>query len=257
MAKGAKKTAVKPPSKMLLDMVSKQTYEYLRIMGMDEYGIEKWQRSRIMQSLAMIPLGGVMFLITNSSRIAVVVAFLSIVWYVMTDKDVETKYRNYRFDRALAFSKFTRLIVPYLKVDANGGTESKMFNSLNSILNRLDDPEDRKILAVLLNEIAEDPNDKRPYQRYAEKMGGIGDDFALTFMETLYDIRQGATNLSIIDNLAQDSSRRIQELTNDIVARKERKLYNFLTYLIITLLLPVLGIMGAFVFDSLQFFQGF
>lgn len=239
---------------ILKDLVSKSTVEFLHKMQYDDVFIEKWQKQRMMRAGLFFIAAIFVQLAMNKLPVTLGVAAMGIFLYVYADKGVSNAYMLYRFKRNLAFAKFTRLVVPYLRADG-GGTESKVYTTLSSVVRRLDDPQDQQLLSQLLSEISDDPEDKKPYQRYAERMGG--DDFALTFMETLYDIRQGATNLDIIENLARDSSKRVQKLTGDIVKLKERKLYNFLTMVIMSLIIPILGIVVSIIIDGLSiFWQG-
>lgn len=236
------------------DLVSKSTVDFLHKMQYDDAFIEKWQRSRMLRAGLFVFAAIVVHIALGKLPVTLGILAMGIMLYVYADKGVSNAYVLYRFQRNLAFAKFTRLVVPYLRADG-GGTESKVYTTLSSVVRRLDDPQDQQLLSQLLSEISEDPEDKKPYQRYAERMGG--DDFALTFMETIYDIRQGATNLDIIENLARDSSKRVQKLTGDIVKLKERKLYNFLTMVIMSLIIPILGIVVSIIIDGLSvFWQG-
>lgn len=247
-SKQAKKVS-KDKKDFYLDLVSNTTYDCLKGMQYDDAFITKWQKQRMIRSLLFV-FGGVLFyLLFRSAFLGGAVFSFGILLYVSSDRNVLATYERYRFNRALAFAKFTRLVFPYLKSDSNNGSESKIFTTLSSIVRRLDDPEDQRLLSQLLLDITENPNDKEPYTRYAEKVAGT--DFARTFMETLYDIRQGGTNLSVIENLSRDSSDQIQRLTMDIIKAKERKLYNFLTMVMLAMVIPIIGTVGSMIFDSL------
>lgn len=227
----------------LLSTVDTASYDTLVAMNYSDFGIELWQKKRL-TSVAVLSIIGIM------ASIALQKWFIALggvaaggALYAMEGSSLKSKYQGYKFERALQFAKFTSLVYPYLLSDSAGGTESRVYTSLSSVMARLDSEHDKKLLATLLNEMVQEPESKAPFMRYADKVAGS--DFAMTFMETLYDIRMGSTNLDIIRRMGKESRRQIQSLSEDIMGMKLKKFMMYPTKVTMTAIIIILGCMVA------------
>lgn len=239
---------VDKPSNFYMNLLSDDAYEKMKEMNTSDGFILKWQQQRVLYSAI---LGIVVVIIGFSIKMPLISLFgplLAFVWFFMKGKSIDQNYMVYKFNRALEFAKFTRLVVPYLRSDSNGGSESRVYTTLSAVVGRLDTKEDRQLLATLLYEMTQRPGDKQPYVDYAMKVGGT--DFAITFMETIYDIRQGSANLNIVERLSRESNEQVQGLMRDIVQMKTKKLLMIATKATMPVMIIILGSIVAIAVHS-------
>jgi len=239
---------VNKPSNFYMNLLSDDAYEKMKEMNTSDGFILKWQKQRVLYSAI---LGIVVVIIGFSIKMPLISLFgplLMFVWFYMKGKSIDQNYMVYKFNRALEFAKFTRLVVPYLRSDSNGGSESRVYTTLSAVVGRLDTKEDRQLLATLLYEMTQRPSDKQPYVDYAMKVGGT--DFAITFMETIYDIRQGSANLNIVERLSRESNEQVQGLMKDIVRMKNKKLLMIATKATMPVMIIILGSIVAIAVQS-------
>lgn len=236
-----------------LDLLSNDIYKMLIDMNYSDAVIEKWQKSRVLKSVMLGVIGLAAGIVMGQPMIMGGGPALAFALYFMEGSKIKTSYRNYKFYRALQFAKFTRLVVPYLRSDSAGGTESRVHSTLAAVMERLDSDEDKQLLATLLNEIAQMPDDKQPYINYAQKVAN--NDFALTFMETLFDIRQGSASLAIIERMSRESNEQIQNLTEDIIQLKSKKFLMFPTKVAMTSIIIIIGCTVAILMQNIQGFS--
>lgn len=235
-----------------LDLLSNDIYKMLIDMNYSDAVIEKWQKSRVIKCVMLGIIGLAAGFVMQQPMVMGAGPALALALYFMEGSKIKTNYRNYKFYRALQFAKFTRLVVPYLRSDSMGGTESRVHTTLSSVMERLDSEEDKQLLATLLNEIAQMPDDKQPYVNYAEKVAN--NDFSLTFMETLFDIRQGSASLDIIERMSRESNEQIQNLTEDIIQLKSKKFLMFPTKVAMTSIIIIIGCTVAILMQNIQGF---
>lgn len=239
---------VNKPSNFYMNLLSDDAYEKMKEMNTSDGFILKWQQQRVLYSAI---LGIVVVIIGFYIKMPMISLFgplLAFVWFFMKGKSIDQNYMVYKFNRALEFAKFTRLVVPYLRSDSNGGSESRVYTTLSAVVGRLDTKEDRQLLATLLYEMTQRPGDKQPYVDYAMKVGGT--DFAITFMETIYDIRQGSANLNIVERLSRESNEQVQGLMKDIVRMKNKKLLMIATKATMPVMIIILGSIVAIAVQS-------
>lgn len=239
---------VNKPSGFYMNFLSDDAYEKMKEMNTSDGFILKWQKQRVLYSALM---GVFVILIGFYIKMPLIALFgplLAFVWFYMKGKSIDQNYMVYKFNRALEFAKFTRLVVPYLRSDSNGGSESRVYTTLSAVVGRLDTKEDRQLLATLLYEMTQRPEDKQPYVDYAMKVGGT--DFAITFMETIYDIRQGSANLNIVERLSRESNEQVQGLMKEIVRMKNKKLLMIATKATMPVMIIILGSIVAIAVHS-------
>ncbi len=226
-----------------IDMLGPDAYEKMQEMNTPEAYIVEWQKSRIIFSIAIAIIASVIAFVIKMPALIVLGVVMGGIWYITRGRLIDSNYTIYKFNRALEFAKFTRLVVPYLRSDSNGGAESRVYTTLSAVVSRLDTKEDRSLLATLLFEMTQDPQNKQPYVDYAMKVGGT--DFAITFMETLYDVRQGSANLDIVERLSRESNEQVQSLMDDIVKLKSDKLQMIATKATMPVMIMIFGTIVA------------
>lgn len=239
---------VNKPSGFYMNFLSDDAYEKMKEMNTSDAFILKWQKQRVLYSILMGVFVVLIGFYIKMPMIALFGPLLAFVWFFMKGKSIDQNYMVYKFNRALEFAKFTRLVVPYLRSDSNGGSESRVYTTLSAVVGRLDTKEDRQLLATLLYEMTQRPEDKQPYVDYAMKVGGT--DFAITFMETIYDIRQGSANLNIVERLSRESNEQVQGLMKDIVRMKNKKLLMIATKATMPVMIIILGSIVAIAVQS-------
>ena len=219
--------------------IEKDIYTKMKAMNTSDSFIEKWQFSRFLTS-AVILLFTLIAIAVFKMKPTMFAAgvVISIVFYAIKGHSVKGYYTRYKFNRNLEFSKFARLVVPYLR-QAKGGVS--MYHIFGQMVNRLENPIDRHLLQRLMIQITDRPNDIEPYIEFAENMSGT--DFSVTFMSLLYDISQGATDDNIVDNLGKEVSSQLMDVIKDIVEFKERKFSNFPTAIVAPNMILIIGYM--------------
>ncbi|ODJ62662.1 hypothetical protein BFR35_10370 [Brochothrix thermosphacta] len=215
--------------------VGDKFHSMLLEMGNSNIAILRWQKSRILKSvvagLLFLALG--YFFYTKLMLLAIVVPFLM---YFMQGRSITSVYSQYKFQRHLQFAKFTRLLVPYLKQTSAG---VNLYSVFNKIVPRLEHEADKTLLLTLMKEMSDKPNSIVPFTEYAEKTSGS--DMSILFMSTIYDLRQGTSDLSVITELGQIASEELMQSIDQIIAYKSRRFLLFPTKITMTTFLIVVG----------------
>ena len=220
-------------------LVEKSTYEKMKTMNTSETFIKKWQRKRVFLSVGVVLLSLFMVIAFKTNPRVVPAAFLvGLIIYFLKKLSVNRYYTAYKFNRNLEFSKFARLVVPYLRQAQKGASIYYIFSQMSG---RLENPLDRQLLQKLMLEITDHPNDIKPYIDFAEKMSGT--DFSITFMTLIYDIAQGATDDSIVDELGKEVSAQLMDVIRDIVEFKQKRFNLFPSAIVAPNMILILGYM--------------
>ena len=220
-------------------LVEKSTYEKMKTMNTSETFIKKWQRKRVFFSVGVVLLSLFMVIAFKTDPRVVPAAFLvGLIIYFLKKLSVNRYYTAYKFNRNLEFSKFARLVVPYLRQAQKGAGIYYIFSQMSG---RLENPLDRQLLQKLMLEITDHPNDIKPYIDFAEKMSGT--DFSITFMTLIYDIAQGATDDSIVDELGKEVSAQLMDVIRDIVEFKQKRFNLFPSAIVAPNMILILGYM--------------
>ena len=215
--------------------VGDKFHSMLLEMGNSNIAILRWQKSRILKSvvagLLFLALG--YFFYTKLMLLAIVVPFLM---YFMQGRSITSGYSRYKFQRHLQFAKFTRLLVPYLKQTSAG---VNLYSVFNKIVPRLEHEADKTLLLTLMKEMSDKPNSIVPFTEYAEKTSGS--DMSILFMSTIYDLRQGTSDLSVITELGQIASEELMQSIDQIIEYKSRRFLLFPTKITMSTFLIVIG----------------
>lgn len=248
--KSSKKARViKQENKSLwLKLLGENYYEKLREMNNSNISIIKWQKQRFAKSWIFVGVGLVMYLLLGkewyylAGGVATAIGF-----YVMQAKSINNIYNQFRFERHLQFSKFTRLLIPYLKQKKDGGN---LYGVFAKIVKRLDYDTDKQLLMKLMQDMTDRPNDIQPFIEYAEQTSGT--DMSVLFMQTVYDIRQGSADLDVIEELDRLASEELMAGIDSIIDFKSRKFVFYPTKIAMTSFILVVGFAVGVLFLNLK-----
>lgn len=222
-------------NKLIRTIAEKDLYPMLKEMGNSQKRIDQFQRKRLFQSIFV---GIVFFLfgLTLSRWFYLGVIFLPIVVYKMKYKNINSKYTTWKFQRHLQFSKFTRLLIPYLK-QTKGSTS--LYTIFNKILQRLENKEDRDLLYTLMTEMTNKPEDIQPFIDYANRTSGT--DMSVLFMSTIFDFQQSSSDTSVIDELGKIASEELIHGIDEIINFKLKRFVFFPTKIVMSSFIIVIG----------------
>ena len=236
------KSGVKNSEKksFLIMSVEKSSYEKMKLMNTSDKFIKNWQLQRILLSLIISVMVSflIVFVFKQKLLFSIGGPVVGIIFYILKFVDVNSKYKVYKFNRNLEFSKFARLIVPYLRQAKNG---TGIYQIFSQMVNRMENPIDRQLMQRLMLQITDHPSELWPYIEFANKMSGT--DFSITFMTLIYDISQGATDDNIIDDLGKEVSQQLMDIIRDIIEFKQKKFMSFPTMIVAPNMVLILGYM--------------
>ena len=166
----------------------------------------------------------------------IVGVILSFIQWTNEYKRVKRIYNNSLFQKQLTFSKFTRMLIPYL-LQSN----STLYNVFNKMLLRLEEGYVKSSLENLIIEMNDNPNSEEPFKKFA--LTASGTDQAVLFMTTLYDYQQNTFDSSIIEELGKMASEQLFNGVDEIIDFKLRKFNMFPTKITMLSLIIVFGYM--------------
>ncbi|WP_382920373.1 hypothetical protein [Streptomyces sp. NPDC057062] len=197
--------------------------------------IDQFQKSRIKQSfLVMIVFFVCGLLFSKWFYLGSLIG--TVLFYKWKHKKVRSEYSLWKFRRHLQFSKFSRLLIPYLKQSKG---QVSLYSIFNKILPRLDDEQDRSSLYKLMSEMSSKPNDIQPFIDYANRSSGT--DMSVLFMSTIFDFQQSTFDTSVIDELGKIASEELINGIDEIIAFKLRRFVFFPTKIVMSSFVIVLG----------------
>lgn len=221
-------------------------YHQLREMGDTTKAIDKFQRKRTLFSLFLVLIGCVAGMFVHV-WLYLSGPILGFWFYKMQAKRVDNYYRGWKFQRQLNFSKFTRLVIPYLK--ASGGTMA-LYTIFNKILQRTEDEADRRSLYQLMGEMGDKPQSLEPFTDYAERSSGT--DMSHLFMSTIFDFQQSTFDVSVIDELGKMASEDMMNAIDEITTMKLRRFVMFPTKVVMSSFILVAGLGVALMVDNFK-----
>ena len=235
----------------IIRTLEESTYKKMKRMNTTDAFIEKWQRQRIILSVVIAAIISVIVLVLHKPLVFTLAGVVvGVIFYVLKHVNVNQKYRVYLFNRNLEFSKFARLIHPYLRQAKNGTSVYRIFNQL---VKRMENPIDKNLMQTLMLQITDKPSMMEPYIEFANKMSAT--DFSVTFMTLIYDISQGATDDTIIDELGKEVSQQLMDIISDIIEFEENKFQMFPTMIVAPNMILIMGYMicmGIFQFGKFK-----
>ncbi|HFK1488836.1 hypothetical protein P5G86_23890 [Paenibacillus jamilae] len=220
-------------------LAEEDLYSMLEEMGNTKAMIDKFQKRRLLQSFVMCIFGLLLGLFLSSWCYLIAIG-LPIFVYRSKYTHVTKVYSAFKFERHLNFSKFTRLLIPYLK---EAGESVSLYQVFRKILNRMEKPVDKNSLAKLMSEMTDKPDDIQPFTDYA--MRSSGSDMSINFMQTVYDFQQNSSDTNVINELGQIASAELQRAIDEIIAFKLRRFNFFPTKMVMSSFILVVGFAAA------------
>ncbi|MDO6631607.1 hypothetical protein [Bacillus thuringiensis] len=220
-------------------LAEEDLYSMLEEMGNTKAMIDKFQKRRLLQSFVMCIFGLLLGLFISSWCYLIAIG-LPIFLYRSKYTHVTKVYSAFKFERHLNFSKFTRLLIPYLK---DAGESVSLYQVFRKILNRMEKPVDKNSLAKLMSEMTDKPDDIQPFTDYA--MRSSGSDMSINFMQTVYDFQQNSSDTNVINELGQIASAELQRAIDEIIAFKLRRFNFFPTKMVMSSFILVVGFAAA------------
>ncbi|MDM5335788.1 hypothetical protein QUF84_00560 [Fictibacillus enclensis] len=227
-------------------IAERDLYPILQEMGNTPKRIDQFQKKRLMQSfltLMVFVVCGVLF----SKWFYMAALIGSVLIYKMKHKKIKSQYATWKFQRHLQFSKFTRLLIPYLK-QSNG--QVSLYAIFNKILQRLEDEQDRNSLYQLMSEMSSKPSDIQPFIDYANRSSGT--DMSVLFMSTIFDFQQSTFDTSVINELGKIASEELISSIDEIIAFKLRRFVFFPTKIVMSSFVIVVGFAIAVLIANLS-----
>lgn len=224
-------------------------YPILQEMGNSNQAIEKFQKKRVQQTVLI----GMTFLVLGvvlSSWFYLLALIGSFLFYKSKYKQITGKYSTWKFQRHLQFSKFTRLLIPYLKQSKG---QASLYSIFNKILLRTENEADRKSLYKLMSEMSNKPSDIQPFIDYAERSSGT--DMSVLFMSTIFDFQQSTFDLSVINELGKIASEELMTSIDEIIMYKLRRFVFFPTKIVMSSFILVAGFALAVLIANLSTMQ--
>lgn len=232
-------------------LAEESLYPMLKEMGNTQKAINSFQKKRIHQSLVTF-LGMLLLGLFISRWFYLLSLVFSFLVYKMKYKNIQSKYATWKFQRHLQFSKFTRLLIPYLKKSKG---QDSLYAIFNKILQRTDDEHDRNSLYRLMSEMSSTPNDIQPFTDFANRSSGT--DMSVLFMNTIFDFQQSTFDTSVIDELGKIASDELLNGIDEIINFKLRRFIFFPTKIVMSMFIILLGFGVAVLVEnitSMQFF---
>lgn len=235
-----------PSKKFYRSIAEKDLYPMLREMGNSQARIDQFQKKRIKQTVLVAFVFFVCGLILSQwFYIGVLVG--SVIFYKNKHKSIRSKYTTWKFQRHLQFSKFTRLLIPYLKQSKG---EVSLYSIFNKILQRTEDEQDRKSLYTLMSEMSSKPSDIEPFIAFANRSSGT--DMSVLFMSTIFDFQQSTFDTSVIDELGKIASEELINGIDEIINFKLRRFVFFPTKIVMSSFIIVIGFAIAVLLANLS-----
>jgi len=227
-------------------MAERRLYAQLREVGDTTKNIDKYQRNRVLSSLFLVGVGGAAgYLLHPWLYLGGLI--IAVIFYMMRLKRVDNFYRAWKFQRQLNFSKFTRLVIPYLK--ASGGNAA-LYAIFNKILQRTENEDDRRSLYQLMGEMGDNPTSIQPFVDYAQRSSGT--DMSHLFMTTVFDFQQSTFDVSVIDELGQIAADDMMSAIDEIIDMKLKRFALFPTKVVMSSFILVAGLGVGILLNNLQ-----
>lgn len=210
-------------------------YSMLIEMGNNRIEIDAYQKRRLVQTVLVFLLGILIALFTVW-WVGIIGLGLAFVLFKKKYSTIKGMHGVWKFNRHLQFSKFTRLLIPYLKQSQG---KVSLYMIFNKILQRTEVEEDRTSLYQLMTEMTDRPNDIQPFVDFANRSSGT--DMSVLFMSTVYDFQQSSHDTAVIDELGKIASDELMKGVDEIIEFKLRRFVFFPTKVVMTSFVLVLG----------------
>ncbi|MDU6483108.1 MAG: hypothetical protein E6538_14025 [Paeniclostridium sordellii] len=229
-------------------LAEKNLYKMLKELGYTDKMFIKFQQNRVKKCSLFLLAGCILGFIKISLILIGIV--LALFQWTSIYKKTKSYYNNSMFKKQLTFSKFTRMLIPYL-LQSN----ATLYSVFNKMLHRLEDGHVKKCLENLIIEMNNNPNSEEPFKEFA--LNASGTDQAVLFMTTLYDYQQNTFDSSVISELGKMASEQLFNGVDEIIDFKLRKFNMFPTKVTMISIIIVFGYMiSTFIYLFKEFLLG-
>lgn len=225
-------------------LLENDIHQQLKEMGNTDNAIYKFQKTRFVMMIACFMIG--LALISSIGPVAILLAFgLSAFIWLAKHRSVKQMYLRFTFKKQLNFSKFMRLMVPYLLQE-----QRSLYSIFNSMHGRLDDPYIRSNLEILMIEINDNPNEVKAFEQFALVCSGT--ETASLFMSTLFDYQQSSFDVSVIKELGEIASEELFTTIDSIIAFKLKRFGMFPTKITFGSFVLTIGFVVAMILSMVK-----
>lgn len=219
------------PGKWISEMEARAWYE----MGYASSAVNASVKKRLMKAIVfglvfmMVAVFGFRFFMKLSSlkslELGVLIgAIIMFVMWSLGSRNALNGYHRYLYMRQLAFTKFERLIIPYLSQMKDGVS---LFSMLRRVSARMDDRADQILIEKLMTTLTDgDGDDADAFTDFARRFGNS--DSSRLFMLSLYQMYKGNYNDDIVKDLGKQSNEAMMKQVTEIANHKLKR-FNFLT----------------------------
>ena len=233
-------------SAMVRKLTEPVIYDLGKKMGYSDKEIAQFQLKRLGLSFLCVCLGLVLFSMTGVLGV-IFFSSVGLLLWVEKRKRVVQHYKAFSFVRQVSFSKFCRMLIPYLLLE----TQTKsLYGIFHQLAQRMANDPLQEPLYQLLADLNDHPNEIDPFLRFATACSGT--DEAINFMTTLYYYQQRSEDPTLIQELARLANDELFQGVQTIIDVKVRRLSKYPMFLVFSLGIPLLGMMAAFVLQLVQ-----
>lgn len=215
-------------------LAEKDLYKMFKELQYTDEMFIKFQKNRLIKCVLFIIAGVILAFI--EPYLVVLGITLAFIQWTGEYKKLKRFYNNSIFQKQLIFSKFTRMLIPYL-LQSN----ATLYNVFNKMLFRIEDGYVKSSLENLIIEMNDNPNSEEPFKKFA--LNASGTDQAVLFMTTLYDYQQNTFDSSVIEELGKMASEQLFNGVDEIIDFKLRRFNMFPTKITMLSIIIVFGYM--------------
>lgn len=204
--------------KILLFTIFEENYiKILNRMGFTEAQIKKRMKKRVILTIFMLTIFILLFVLLNNWILLTLLLIMPFLAFKNDYSKAKKDFESFSFNQDIQFSKFMRLIVPYLKQDSGNASLYTVFSKL---IPRFEG-EFQNSLFRLMNEMVVHPNDIKPFIDFAERSSNK--DVNINFMMSLFDFQNASNEVSVIEDLSEIANQELLKRTKNIVDAKGKK----------------------------------
>ncbi|MGL4730916.1 MAG: hypothetical protein ACRCW0_04955 [Clostridium sp.] len=233
----------KNTSQIWYKLSEKKLYKMFKELRYSDEDFIKFQKRRFKMCSVYFGLGIALSFI--KIHLILIGILLAVCKWVTDYKKAESHYKNELFKKELDFSKFTRMLIPYL-LQSN----STLYGVFNKMLNRLNDGFVKNCLENIIIDMNDEPNSEKPFKEFALKSSGTNE--SVLFMTTLYDYQQNTDDSSVITELGRMASEQLFNGIDNIIEYKLNKFNMFPTKITMLSIVIIFGYTGAMIVSLIK-----
>lgn len=231
----------------LYNILMEPSYRQMMInMGATDADMDRIMKKRLLKALAVFFIFTLAYFVIKIIWILLAAVLLSLLIYFNEVRQMGSRHRVFKFEQELEFSKFARLIGPYLKKN-NGNMP--LYAVFNKVLPRLSEPMQKEVYRFM-SEMVTTPNNVTPFIEFSKRMGNS--DFSYSFMIALYDYQSTTNDITVIDDLVIMANTALMDKVDEIIRYKLSKFKFVPTIFTASCMIILLGFFVAMFIDSGQ-----